>query len=118
MCPAGQRTTVRGTVYDPAGRVPLYNVVVYVPNAPLDPLPSTGATCDQCGGTISGSPVVTALTDASGQFVLEDVPTGTNVPLVMQLGKWRREVRIAAIAARVVVATVLHPHLPVGLRWL
>ena len=96
---SGQTTTVRGTVYDPAGKVPLYNVVVYVPNAPLDPLPSTGATCDSCGGTISGSPIVTALTDSKGHFVLTNVPAGTNVPLVMQLGKWRRQVTIPSVPA-------------------
>jgi hypothetical protein len=98
QCDSGVTTTVRGTVYDPAGKVPLYNVVVYVPNAPLDPLPSSGASCDRCGATVSGSPIVTALTDAKGEFVLTNVPAGADVPLVMQIGKWRREVTIPAVA--------------------
>jgi hypothetical protein len=108
QCPTGQTTTVSGTVYDPAAKVPLYNVVVYVPNAPLDPLPSNGATCDQCGGTISGSPIVTTLTDAKGNFVLQNVPSGTNVPLVMQLGKWRREVMLPSVPS--CTATVVTDH--------
>ena len=61
-CPSG-KTTVTGTVWDPAGKNPLYNVVVYVPNAALDPIPH-GPKCDSCGGAnISGSPVVTALSE-------------------------------------------------------
>src|SRR5689334_11602128 len=46
-CDPDVSTTVTGTVYAPEGTIPLYNVVVYVPNAPLDPMPD-GTTCDQC----------------------------------------------------------------------
>ena len=90
-CQSG-KTTVTGTVYDPAGKNPLYNVVVYVPNTDLDVI-KHGPVCDSCGGAnVSGSPVVTALTDATGKFVLENVPVGANIPLVMQAGKWRRKI--------------------------
>ena len=55
-CPAGQKTSLSGIVYDPAGKVPLYNVQVYVPNTALTPLPE-GASCDRCETPVSGNPV-------------------------------------------------------------
>jgi hypothetical protein len=92
-CAAGSKTTVSGTVYDPAGKVPLYNVVVYVPNAALAAVPE-GASCDRCDATLSGTPIASALTDEHGRFVLENAPIGASVPLVIQVGKWRREITV------------------------
>ncbi len=96
-CAAGAQTSVSGTVYDPAGRVPLYNVLVYIPNAALDPV-KLGVTCDTCA-SISGSPIASALTDAKGQFKLNNVPVGADIPLVMQIGKWRRKITIPKVTA-------------------
>ncbi len=92
-CGAGLTTTLSGTAYAPNGTLALYNVIVYVPNAPLDPIPN-GATCDKCGAQVSGSPVVTTLSDATGKFSLKNVPVGKNIPLVFQVGKWRRQITV------------------------
>jgi hypothetical protein len=87
-CSSGT-TSITGTVYDPAGKVPLYDVIVYVPDAPLADIP-TGASCDTCSASVSGKPITTALTDSSGNFELDNVPVGVDFSLVMQVGKWRR----------------------------
>jgi hypothetical protein len=92
-CGGGVSTTISGTVYAPNGTLPLYNIVVYVPNAPLDPI-KHGVSCDQCGAAVSGNPIAVAATDATGHFQIKNAPNGTNIPLVMQVGKWRREITI------------------------
>ena len=97
-CANGATTTLIGSVYDPSGQVPLYNAVVYVPNGEVKPF-TQGVTCDRCGSTTTGDPLVTALTKATGSYTLQNVPAGTSFPLVMQIGKWRRQVTIPAIPA-------------------
>ncbi len=96
-CGGGVHTTVSGIVYDPAGRNPLYNVYVYVPNAPVLPITS-GAVCTACQAPASGSPLPGAVqTDALGKFTVTDVPVGNNIPLVMQAGKFRRQITISTV---------------------
>lgn len=93
-CGSGD-TTLTGKVYAPNGKLGLYNAIVYVPNAKVDPLPK-GAQCDKCGA-VSGSPVVTAISEPNGSFTLKNVPVGKDIPLVIQIGKWRRQVVIPEV---------------------
>ena len=94
----GCNTTISGTVYDPAGHNPLYDIAVYVPSTALSPIPS-GASCDSCTSLYSGKPVAAAITDAAGKFVMQKVPPGNNVPLVLQVGKWRKQVYAPTVTA-------------------
>lgn len=91
-------TTITGRVYDPAGKNPLYNAIVYVPNAPLAPVPD-GLTCDTCGVLASGAPIAVAITEPDGSFELKNVPANIDFPLVIQIGKWRREVTLPKASA-------------------
>ncbi len=102
-CTGTATTTISGTVRDPAGKVPLYNVMVYVPNAVVQPIPE-GVSCDKCSVQLSGKPIATALTDVNGHFTLAGVPAGTGlpagtgIPVVMQVGKWRRQITVPNVA--------------------
>jgi hypothetical protein len=95
-CPSGGTTSVSGTVYAPNGTLPLYNVTVYVPNGTPSAFPE-GATCDQCGTVLSGNPLVQTTTDTEGHFTLPDMPATDAVPLVVQVGKWRRQIVIPSV---------------------
>jgi hypothetical protein len=78
----------------PRACVPLPNVYVYVPSG----TPATlldGATCDKCGSALSaGLPLVTTITDATGKFKLDNMPVGAGIPVVIQIGKWRRQITV------------------------
>jgi len=108
-CANQPKTTVTGTVTAPGHATtvpwgnpdPIYGAIVYVPNGAAGP-PTYGVTafpsgvaCDTCSTLVSGSPiVVSTATAVDGTFTLTDVPCGTNIPLVIQLGRWRREITI------------------------
>ncbi|HXN32992.1 MAG TPA: hypothetical protein VN894_14075 [Polyangiaceae bacterium] len=92
-CANGGHTTISGTVYDPAGVNPLYDVAVYVPQTKPSALPA-GASCYSCQSLYTGGVVAGALTDPAGNFSIVDAPTGTGVPLVVQIGKWRRQYQV------------------------
>ncbi|HEY5958323.1 MAG TPA: hypothetical protein VIV60_17285, partial [Polyangiaceae bacterium] len=94
-----QKTSVSGTVFDPAGKVPLYNAYVYIPVDPSQPLPAftNGVACDTCAGATDVSAVAVAQTGADGKFTLNNVPYGDGIPLVVQMGKWRRKITLPTI---------------------
>ncbi len=103
VCPAGETTTISGTVYDPAGINPLPNILVYVPGAAVQPFTdgvnTANPVLDSYANLVSGSPMVQTTTGINGTFTLSDVPAGTNVPLVIQSGRWRRQFVIAQVTA-------------------
>jgi hypothetical protein len=98
-------TAITGVVYDPAGALPLYNVYVYIPNTTPDPITPGNPMCTQCEAPASGSPIIGTLTDARGTFRLLQaagdpwgVPSGDNLTLVVQVGKWRHQMTLPHIA--------------------
>jgi hypothetical protein len=107
QCPAGTQcnvsctgtatTSISGKVYDPALKNGLYNVVVYVPGGPLQALPSgvpTGTDACNCGALFKSGAVVSTTTGVDGTFKLNNAPVGASVPLVLQVGKWRRAITV------------------------
>jgi hypothetical protein len=92
-------TQIKGTVFAPNGTLPLYGITVYIPNQALPPMPD-GAQCSRCSDDLPGLPLARATTDESGNFTITgNVPAGSDIPLVITSGKWRRQVTIPAVAA-------------------
>lgn len=89
-------TSVSGTVFAPNGTLALFGVNVYIPASP-PPLLTDGVQCSQCQKELPGGAVASALSDAAGKFSLSKIPSGINVPLVIQVGKWRRIVDIPEV---------------------
>ena len=102
-CPGGTAgAQITGQVFDPAGRDPLYNVVAYIPNSSgglLAPMPlGVGAGSCSCDALFSGEPMAVALTDTTGGFTITGAPDGADIPLVVQIGKWRKEITLPSVA--------------------
>lgn len=89
-------TTITGTVYAPNGTLALYGATVYVPNGDPGPL-TDGVACTRCQNSLPGGSVANTVSGSAGEFTLTDVPSGRNIPLVIQIGKWRRQVDIVDV---------------------
>ena len=95
-------TTVSGTVYDPAGALPLPNILVFQPKGGLTPFTDNGASaqCDSCASlnTPAWNTVASAV---DGTFTLPIDTSGgtTNVKVVFQSGRWRRQITIPSVTA-------------------
>lgn len=98
--PAEGLGTVSGVVTIPSGELPLPDVTVYVPDGGLDGLDevTAGASCVQCEDELSGDPVVDTTTDVDGVFELHGVDAGSDIPLVVEVGKWRRTTTVDSVS--------------------
>ena len=102
-CDGGTRTSVTGTVFAPTDPAlfgaadPLSGAFVYVPNAAVQPF-DAGVVCAKCSASVTGDPLVSTTSAVNGTFTLNDVPCGTNIPMVIQLGRWRRQISIPSVA--------------------
>jgi hypothetical protein len=86
-------TTLTGKVFDPAGTTPLQEAVVFVPANP-SATPAIVRGGPSCSLLSIGSYVSAAATSTDGSFKLSGVPTGRQVPVTVQIGKWRRTVHV------------------------
>jgi hypothetical protein len=91
-------TIVAGTTPQFGAPDPIYNALVYVPNGTVQPF-QPGVQCSQCGADVSGEPLVATQTAPDGTFTLVNMPIGSNIPLVIQLGRWRRQITIPNVSA-------------------
>lgn len=97
QCAGGGTTSLSGVVNIPAGTLPLPGVLVFVPTEALEPI-THGAECYRCDADLSGAPLVRTTTNVRGEFTLPDVPVGADIPLVLQVGKWRRQIVVPAVS--------------------
>jgi hypothetical protein len=110
----GHATSVSGRVYDPGGTNPIPHAFVFAPSDPGGQIPviTPGATsCDTCDVPI-GSYVTATMTDEAGSFSLTGMPTGAHVPIVFQIGKWRREVFVSTTSCQDTALPASQTHLP------
>ena len=98
VCNSGA-AEVTGQILDPAKLRPVFGATIYVPSSPVTAFtPSVG--CDTCTNVYSGLPALASTTtDVDGNFRLQGVPAGVSFPVVLQLGRFRRQFMVASIPA-------------------
>ncbi len=99
---AGQTctTSITGTVFAPNGTDPLPNVLVYVPTTAVQPFPAGVSSCLAQEQLVTGNPLVSTVTSANGSYTLTSPGlAGSQVPLVIQSGKWRRQLTVPTVTA-------------------
>jgi hypothetical protein len=88
-----------GTIMNPAGTHPVYGAAIYVPSGPIAPFPA-GVACDTCAKVYGGLPAIAStVSGADGKFVLDGVPADAPFRLVIQLGRFRRQVTVPPVGA-------------------
>jgi hypothetical protein len=97
-CPLAGTTSISGTVYAPNGTDPLPNILVYVPLSAPSAF-TDGPANDTSSSLVTGTPVVETTTANNGTFTLTNMPVGSNVPLVIQAGRWRRQLIVTTVTA-------------------
>jgi hypothetical protein len=95
-CDDAAGTTISGRVYagtDPTlgygAPDPIQHAHVFIPNDPST-LVAFGTQVACACDTASGPAIATTYSAIDGSFTLTNVPAGNNIPIVIQLGRWRR----------------------------
>jgi hypothetical protein len=104
---------VTGTILDPAKLRPVFGATLYVPSSAVTAF-TAGVGCDTCTNVYSGLPALASTTtDVDGKFRLQGVPAGVSFPVVLQLGRFRRQFMVASIApCATAVLPAANAHLP------
>jgi hypothetical protein len=128
-CAGTTTTTLTGTIvagtistYLPMGVSygdPVPNVLVYIPNGTVQAfVPRSVETpaeqCTTCGADVTGDPLVETYSAFDGTFTLANVPVGNGIPLVIQLGRWRRQFTVA-VTNQCAANQVNDPTMPLGI---
>lgn len=97
-CGSTGKTSLRGKVFDPAAANVVYGATVYIPDGPtpdtLPPLEDSMSVGVSCSCDAVKNPLRISKTSSAGEFLLDDVPVGPQIPVVVQLGKWRRLIHV------------------------
>ena len=88
-------TTVSGVVYDPAGTI-RSTTSSSTSRTTRCSRSSRASSATSAAWSRAARPSSRRSPDSNGRFVLTNAPAGQNIPLVLQLGKWRKQVVIPA----------------------